>query len=35
VETTIEQMSGECETALLHFEALKRILNKEEPDYVN
>jgi len=35
VETTIEQMSGERETALLHFEALKRILDKEEPDYVN
>ena len=35
VETTIEQMSCERETALLHFEALKRILNKEEPDYVN
>ena len=35
VDLTVEQMIGEAETAILHFEALKRILNKEEPDYVN
>ena len=35
VDMTVEQMVGEAETAILHFEALKRILNKEEPDYVN
>ena len=35
VDLTVEQMIGEAETALLHFEALKRILHREEPDYVN
>lgn len=35
VDQTVEQMGGERETARLHFEALKRILDKEEPDYVH
>lgn len=35
VEDTVEQMSGERETALLHFAALKRILDREEPDYAH
>ena len=35
VDMTLEQMKGEAETAVLHFEALKRILNREEPDYLN
>ena len=35
VDLTVEQMIGEAETAILHFAALKRILDKEEPDYVN
>ena len=34
VAMTLEQMSGEVETAHLHFAALKRILDKEEPDYL-
>ena len=35
LDMTVQQMSGEADTALLHFESLKRILDKEEPDYLS
>jgi len=35
VEMTYNQMGGEAETARLHFAALKRMLDKDDPDYVN
>ena len=35
LDQTVEQMGGEHETARLHFASLKRILDKEEPDYVH
>jgi ribulose-5-phosphate 4-epimerase/fuculose-1-phosphate aldolase len=33
VERTVRQMAGESQQALLHFEALKRLLDRDEPDW--
>ena len=32
-EHTARQIAGEAQQAFLHFESLKRLLDREEPDY--